>query len=146
LIFLGFKKFALVARMIPVVSLISTPQASAKTVVTYAAGSWDKVGYTESIYLHNQQIESTQTISSGGGNVQIRPSGISGTNTYVVWLYELDGDKINKQLIGKKYGYGTDPLTWDVSNFVDGTNNKAEIFAHIGYAKVEQSGYFTFYD
>jgi hypothetical protein len=49
-------------------------------------------------------------------------------------------------LISKKYGYGTNPLTWDISNFVDGTNGKAEIFAHTGYAKLEQGVYFTFYD
>jgi hypothetical protein len=63
---MGLKKFTLVACMIPAVSLISTTQESAKTVVTYAGGTMDKVGYTE---LHNQQIESTQTISSGGGKV-----------------------------------------------------------------------------
>lgn len=51
---MGLKKFALVACMIPAISLISTRQVSAKTVVTYAAGSQDKVGYTESIYLYNQ--------------------------------------------------------------------------------------------
>lgn len=129
-----------------VFSLIVPMAVSAAPYVSYGAGEWDKIGYSQTLLLKTNNFVKTQTVSSGGGNLQIRVTGSHYGQVYRVWLYEADGDKYTLIPSSPKYGYGDYTMTWDVSNYVDGTNGKAEVFAHIGYAESEELVTLSFYD
>lgn len=122
------KKFVITCALI----FTCTAQASAEEqIITYGAGEWDKIGYTQTIAIKTNTFVSTQTVSSGGGNLQIRIKDSQYGQVYRVWLYEKDDNGYTVIPSSPKYGFGDDILTWDVSSFVNGTNGKAEIFAHI---------------
>ncbi|WP_341963496.1 hypothetical protein NM897_17050 (plasmid) [Planococcus maritimus] len=129
-----------------IVFILVPSAVSAAPYISYGAGEWDQVGYSQTLLLKTNNHVKTQTVSSGGGNFQIRVTGSYYGQVYKVWLYEADGDKYTSIPSSPKYGYGDYTMTWDVSDYVDGTNGKAEIFAHIGYAKTEEYATLSFYD
>ncbi|MBN8193409.1 hypothetical protein JI667_14760 [Bacillus sp. NTK074B] len=103
--------------------------------INYGAGTWDPVGYKESIYIQTDNFERTQTITSGGGNVQIRVTEAS-NQYYRLFLYAItDSGYVKYVPASPKYGYGNANITWDVSPFV-GSDGKVEVFADIGYGEV----------
>ncbi|EOR22278.1 hypothetical protein AB1L07_12050 [Niallia alba] len=138
--FTGFMMALIVLFLLPF-------NTSAAESILFGAGEWDKVGTSETIKLYRQQVDVTQRVSSGGGNFQLRVTNAQANNFYVVWLYEYDPNDFNGTLIGKKYGYGNSNLTWDVSKYAkEEADGKAEIYAHIGYADIEEDITINFYD
>lgn len=141
----SLKKIRVILLAITLILLIPTA-ASAESYIAYGAGEWDKIGYSQTIPLKTNNYVKTQTVYSGGGNLQIRVTGSQYGQVYRVWLYEVDGNVLTPIPSNPKYGYGDYTMTWDVSNYVDGTNGKAEILAHIGYSEFEEMVTLSFYD
>lgn len=118
----------------------------ASEVVMYGAGEWDSVGYVESINLATNTFNVSQTVSSGGGNFKMRVTNVNAGNTYRVWLYEKDSGSYTPVHTSARVGYDDDEITWDVSSFVDGSDGKAELFVHIGYANTAENVTIQFFD
>jgi hypothetical protein len=137
------KKFILSTIMM----VLFVPSAvSAAAIGTYGAGEWDAVGYVETIQLTTTGVDVTQTVSSGGGNFKIKITNAIPDNVYRIWLYEKDSTGSTMIPHSPKYGYGNYEHTWDVSSYVDGSDGKAEIYAHIGYADIAESITIQFLD
>lgn len=140
------KKLQIFLATVALALITPTAASAADPYITYAAGEWDKIGYTQTIPIKTNGFVSTQTVSSGGGNLQIRVTNSQYGQVYRVWLYEKDPSGYKSIPSSPKYGYGDYTMTWDVSSFVDGTDGKAEIFAHIGYGEIAENVSLEFYD
>lgn len=139
------KKFKLLLAGI-VTTLLIPSSVFAEEGPERGPGEWDAIGYAQSIRIPTNGYATTQTVSSGGGNIKIRISNASPENVYRVWLYEKDDNGYDHVVNYAKYGYGDYEITWDVSGFTDGSDGKAEIFAHIGYGSVEDDVTIQFFD
>ncbi|WP_329580732.1 hypothetical protein [Streptomyces sp. NBC_01361] len=90
------------------------------------AGEWDYKG-SSGFYEVNGTFYSNN-VSSGGGNFKACISTtFSGEALYGLFEYDPDGTTINDdELIGRRVQTAGGCETWDVSSYVDGSNNEAE--------------------
>lgn len=87
------------------------------------AGTWDPLGYSDF-------KSSSKVFYSGGGNIKIYITQPAGAGPD--WWYKLyEDDSIDDDLVSSFYlpnQAGTWVVEFNVSSFVDGDNNKAELF------------------
>jgi hypothetical protein len=120
-VWMGMKKLG-VSLVLSVVALV-TPFTSAFA----AAGSWDYLGSKNFYYSSNAAGNITDYVNSGGGNFKVCSNTLV---TNLVVLYEYDPGSGNDDKIGYAYlGGGGDCEIFSVGKYVDGDNNKAEIYA-----------------
>jgi hypothetical protein len=124
------KKFKTIFTMLITVLLIPT---------TAFAGS-----SSETIQLYESDWDTSLIYNSAGGNFIVRMSNVTAGNPYEVKLYEYDGSPTSDDYIKTIYLTGNGDAVFNVSGYVDGTNNKAEIYAKIGLADFPESATGTF--
>lgn len=90
------------------------------------AGVWDEIGQ-DTFYI------SSKVFYSGGGNVKVRFSQPYGGKFGPKWEYIMyEQSPVIDRVVGKtkldNEGPGVYDIVYDVRGFVDGSNNKAELF------------------
>lgn len=105
--------------------------------VSPLSSGWDQLYLNNTFYLDHYSFRTTDIVKSGGGNFRILVTGVGSNNDYRIELYETDGsspDPSKDTWIVGTTGIGDEDLSYYVQPYVDGANNKAEIYARIGYS------------
>lgn len=76
--------------------MVFSQNVSASEIQPYGAGTWNPIGYKETLYIQPNNFERTQIVYSGGGNIKLKFTNAT-FQTYRVYLYENDGDGTNKK-------------------------------------------------
>lgn len=133
------------AALIIALTIPSSAFASTTSIVQpLGAGEWDYVG-SDGVTLYVYTTVSTKDFSSGGGDFQVRVRNVDSNNSYAIGLYEMDPDNPD-DLVGTARGYGNENFTFNVRNYVDGSNKKAELYVKIGVATHTEAATIYAYD
>lgn len=132
--------------MILAATLAIQTSAFAETVKVdpMGAGEWDPV-YANPLFLDTGKGSIHKAVSAGG-NIKVEVTQALSYNDYFVTVYEEDEAGNPEDFIDKKLFTGNDSFEMNVSKYVDGTNNKAEIKIYIGAAQYTELASIAMYD
>lgn len=124
------------AAVVAALPLLAASPASA------GAGEWDYLG-SSTFYSVNGYYYS-YTVNSGGGDFKICvTTGSSSDHLYGLFEYDPDDNGLNSdEKIGSSKPLSNgDCATWSVGAYVDGDNNRAEIYVATEDSKVQSVKY-----
>lgn len=100
-------------------------------IVTMGAGAWDPWAFNpEELYVTPGYERTFSTILSGGGDYKVRLNANHTGSSYVRITLWSDDDGSYRKVGTANLSTGQEAV-FDVRSFVDGSNNKAELFVNV---------------